>query len=65
MRLNRSDTSDELVLEVLIDGESLMDKETQSESTMKIRKLSAEDNSIPSVGAKKLKKRKISDFHQF
>ena len=65
MRLNRSDTSDELVPEVLIDGESLMDKETQSESTMKIRKLSAEDNSIPSVGAKKLKKRKISDFHQF
>ena len=65
MRLNRSDTSDELVPEVLIDGESLMDKETQSELTMKIRKLSAEDNSIRSVGAKKLKKRKISDFHQF
>jgi len=65
LRLNRSDTSDELVPEVLIDGESLMDKETKSESTMKIRKLSAEDNSIPSVGAKKLKKRKISDFHQF
>ena len=65
MRLNRSDTSDELVPEVFIDGKSLMDKETQSESTMKISKLSADDSSILSVGNKKLKKRKISDFHQF
>jgi hypothetical protein len=70
LNLNRSETSDELadfVPEVIIDGESFIDKETQSQSTIKIRKLS-EDNSYNSADVaplKKVKKRKILDFHQF
>jgi len=60
MGLNRSETSDELPA-ISIECLSLMDKETQSESTMKIRKLS-EDNSIQIVKPKKLKKRKIADL---